>query len=201
MSHHFDQLFSNFLRRPGANHDDIQRACSALDLQPPADYLAALEFTNGGEGFIGSAYFRFYSMEELLSLNHTYQVSRFTPGLVIFGSTGQGEAYAWDTRQARLGIVQVPFSPLDVAYAELVGNDFSAFLLALAETVNGSDSTDRPEIDLSAVGKEVHQRTPIAFGGDPLDPQNIVRVPCMAHAEICTFWNDVYQSKKAERAK
>jgi SMI1/KNR4 family protein SUKH-1 len=201
MSHQFEALFGNFLRKPGAKHEEALRVCSALGLRPPADYLAALAFTNGGEGFIGQVYFRLYSTEELLSLNRAYHVSRFTPGLVIFGSTGEGEAYAFDTRQTPAGLVKVPFIPLDFEFAEFIGNDFSVFLLTLAEADHGAEALGQPQIDMSAVGKEAHQRAPLAFGGDPVDPQNTVLVPSEPHAQICTFWNDVWQSKKATGAE
>src|SRR5262245_33039937 len=121
MNNQFEKLLCNFIKKPGAEEKDVLRACATLGFNPPTDYLDALQFTNGGEGFIQQSYFRLYSIEELLSLNEAYQVKRFAPGFVIFGSNGSGEAFGFDTRQSPLEIVQIPFIPMDFQYAKLLG--------------------------------------------------------------------------------
>jgi hypothetical protein len=193
MNDQFEKLFNNFIKKASANKDDALRACLTLNLNPPSDYLAALYFTNGGEGFIQQSYFRLYSIEELLSFNEAYQVKRFAPGLVIFGSNGSGEAFGFDTRQDPIEIVQIPFIPMDFQYAKPLGKNFVGFLHALDEMDH--DDGDSPQIEMSALGKEVHEIHPIVFGGNPTDEKNKALVPSEAHAKLSVFWNSVYQEK------
>jgi hypothetical protein len=194
MNDPFEKQFSNFIRKPGAEKRDILDVCAALNLNPPSDYLDVLQFSNGGEGFIHQCYFRLYSTEELLSLNQAYQVKSFAPGLVIFGSNGGGEAFGFDTRQDPLEIIQIPFIPMDFQYATPpLGKSFQEFLHALAEV--DDDDGSLPQIEMSAVGKEVHEIHPIVFGGSPTDDKNKVLVTSEEHAELCVFWNRMYREK------
>jgi hypothetical protein len=98
MNDQLERLFSNFIKKPGAEKRDAPRACTAFKLNPPTDYLDVLHFSTDGEGLIQQSYLRLYSIEALISLNEAYQVIRFAPGLVIFGSNGSGEAFGFDTR-------------------------------------------------------------------------------------------------------
>ena len=193
MNNHLEKLFNNFIRRGGASKEDALRACLALNFNPPADYLDALYFSNGGEGFLQESYFRLYSVGELLSLNEVYQVKTFAPGLVIFGSNGDGEAFGFDTHPDPIEIVQIPFIPMDFQYANPSGKSLVEFLHALEEMNPGDGSP--PEIERSVVGKEVHEIQPIIFGGSPVDDKNQALVPSEQHAKLSVFWNQVYQEK------
>jgi hypothetical protein len=192
VSDDYRQLFTNFLTHRGAAKYALFQAWSTLGLDPPLDFTAALEFTNGGEGFVGQAYFRLYSVEEMLTLNAAYQVQQFAPGLVIIGSNGGGEAFGFDTRRVPTPIVQIPFIPMDFVYADVRGYSFLEFLNGLANT-GKSDQAPIPRINMAAVGKEAHQKHPLAFGGSPTDPNNQVLVPSEGHAKLSVFWNGVYQ--------
>jgi hypothetical protein len=55
---------------------------------------------NGGEGFIGENYLRAWPVEDLIQSNKDYRVDEAAPGLFLFGSSGGGEAFAFDTRSA-----------------------------------------------------------------------------------------------------
>lgn len=192
------ELFDNFLLQDGADSAETIEVYASLGMRPSVEYVAVLGFTNGGEGFIGQNYLRLYSTEEVITFNQAYQVNRFVPGLIIFGSTGYGEAYAFDTRHSPATIVKVPFIPFDAELVEPLYADFGAFLQALFELKVGDKSAARPEINMEAVGKEAHQRHPLAHGGDPTDPANTVMVPTKDHAKICAFWNRVWQSQKSK---
>jgi hypothetical protein len=194
MNNHFEKLFHDFIKKASATEEDARHACNVLNFQLPPDYLAVLHFSNGGEGFIQNSYVRLYSIDELLSLNEAYQVKRFCPGLILFGSNGSGEAFGFDTRQDPLEIVQIPFIPMDFEYARSLGKSFLEFLRALATGV-GKDGNS-PQIEMSAIGKEVHQIQPIIFGGSPTDPENRALIASEAHAELSVFWNNVYQEKR-----
>lgn len=184
-------LFTHFRANPGAEASAVAEALSAAGLVTPPDYPDILCYANGGEGWVGEHYLRLYPAESLPVLNEAYQVARFAPGLVVFGSTGGGEAYAFDTRKAPVEIVQLPFIPLDFKLARPMGTTFLEFLGALAGArTNGKVP---PEINLETFGKEFHELKPSFFGGDPADPQNKVIVELELHAELCVFWNGAYQ--------
>ena len=51
-------------------------------------------------------------------------VSEFAPGLILFGSDGGGEAYAFDVREAVPIIVEVPFIGMGGDEAKRCGASF-----------------------------------------------------------------------------
>ena len=193
-SKNFAEVFKNFITISGAESEVAISTFLTLNLIPPSDYLNALQFTNGGEGYVRRSYLRLFSTEKLLLFNNAYQVEKFAPGLVLFGSNGGGEAFGFDTRKDPAEIVQIPFIPMDFKYAKSLGKSFSEFLNRLEEA-NNSDEADLPQINMSAVGKESHEIQPIVFGGSPEQDINKVLVPQEAHAELSVFWNQVYQRK------
>jgi hypothetical protein len=164
----------------------------------PSEYLEALEVLGAGEGFVGQNYLRLYPLDELVAVNQAYQIETYLPGLVMFGSTGGGEAYGflfkWDDYQ----IIRVPFVPLDLEYAAEHPAGFAAFLIALAsDPPESEDLPFPPLINEEALGKEVHEKQPIALGGTP-GPENQILVEPKIHAELCRFWNKVFARAKAE---
>jgi hypothetical protein len=99
----------------------------------PKDYADFLCRTDGGEGFVGSAYLILWRLEDLSKLNQSYQVSEYAPGLLLFGSDGGGEAFAFDTRQKTKRIVSVPFVGMSINNARIVADTFTAFLEYLSK--------------------------------------------------------------------
>ena len=100
----------------------------------PHQYIEFLKVRNGGEGFVGSnSYVMLWRAEELASLNQAYQVQKYAPGLLLFGSDGGGEAFGFDTRTSDWEIVQVPFVGMAWELAEPVAKSFEEFLAHLAE--------------------------------------------------------------------
>jgi hypothetical protein len=67
-------------------------------------------------------------------MNQSYEVQKYVPGLLVFGSSGGGEAYGFDTRFPDWPIVQVPFVGMEWAVAEPMGSSFGEFLGQLYET-------------------------------------------------------------------
>ena len=63
----------------------------------PDDYLEFMSEHNGGEGPIGkNSCGRFYRMEELQEVNDGYEVGKWWPGHIVFGTDGGGELWAYN---------------------------------------------------------------------------------------------------------
>lgn len=106
----------------------IEEAEKNLSFSFPKDYRRFLELGNGGDGFIGESYAILWRVEELASLNNEYQVCDYAPGLLLFGSNGGGEAFAFDLRAPTQPIVKVPFVGMDLQSIVVIGKNFSNFL-------------------------------------------------------------------------
>jgi hypothetical protein len=153
------------------------------------DYLAAVKEFGGREGFVGETYLRLYRLEELVALNLAYDVPSSLPELIVFGSDGCGEAFAFPLGEPK--VVQVPFLPMAAEYVKRSAANFAEFVRTLA--ASGESDEYNPE----TVGMEVHDKHPICFGGSPTNPANKVLVPAVQHAELCRFWNKVYRDAVA----
>jgi hypothetical protein len=69
-----------------------------LALGIPADYIEMFRLGNGGSGDVrGGDYAEFWSIDEIASNNQEYDVLQQAPGPILFGSSGGGEAFAFDT--------------------------------------------------------------------------------------------------------
>lgn len=128
-----EKLLEEFSTKEGAKESAITDAETALQCSLPLDYKEFLEKINGGEGFIGENYLILWTAEELAQFNRDYQVEDYAPGLILFGSDGGGEGYAFDTRIAPMSIVQVPFIGMNLAYARAMAPSFSEFITTLAK--------------------------------------------------------------------
>jgi hypothetical protein len=126
-----NRLFAAFELNPPATEASVWTVEDHVGIRFPIEYVDFLKFANGGEGFIGEAYARFWRVEELNEMNLGYQVAEFAPGLFLFGSDGGGEAYAFDTGFGGMAICSVPFIPLDIKLAIPLGSNFNEFLETL----------------------------------------------------------------------
>jgi len=125
-----EETLKDWILNAGASEGAIREAVSLLGCPLPADYLQFLREHNGGEGFIANNYLIVWKIEELNAFNQEYEVGQYAPGLVLFGSSGGGEGYAFDTRDEAMPVVQIPFIGMDLRYAKPVA---SSFLEALGE--------------------------------------------------------------------
>jgi cell wall assembly regulator SMI1 len=128
-----ENLLKEFAKKDGAAADVIAEAEAALQWPLPTDYKEFLEKANGGEGFVGENYLILWAADELAQFNNEYGVRDYAPGLVLFGSNGGGEGYAFDARTTPAAIVQVPFIGMDLKYAWPMAGSFSEFVNKLAE--------------------------------------------------------------------
>jgi hypothetical protein len=123
-----EKLFAEFDARPPATPDSVARCQSQLRFQLPPDYVQFLEQMNGGEGFVGENYLRAWPVEDLIQYNKDYRVEEAAPGLFVFGSSGGGEAFAFDTRVMPSPIVAVPFVVMRLEDAIALAPNFDSFL-------------------------------------------------------------------------
>lgn len=106
----------------GAAPDAINALETAVG-KLPDDYTAFMLECNGGEGVFGVL----WSVEEVPPFNEDYQVKICAPGLILFGSNGGGEGFAFDTRN-NFNVVRIPFIGMDLKYAKPIASTFTAFL-------------------------------------------------------------------------
>jgi hypothetical protein len=141
-----DKLFARFNANPPASSDAIARCQSNLRFPLPADYVQFLGRMNGGEGFVGKSYLRAWPIEDLIQFNKDYFVDVAAPDLFLFGSSGGGEAFAFDARSSPPPIVAVPFI-VSLEDAIVIAPNFNSFLQYLyqAESLFSFRSTNREE--------------------------------------------------------
>lgn len=100
----------------------------------PESYINFLTKHDGGEGFIGDSYIIFWKTEELALFNHEYEVEKYAPGIFLFASNGGGEGYGFDTEDAAMPIVRIPFIGMNRQYALPVARDLPDFFARLEES-------------------------------------------------------------------
>jgi cell wall assembly regulator SMI1 len=137
MNERHDHLLERFNGNEPAAPGSFKSVECDLGLQLPNAYRAFLERHNGGEGFVGKQYLILWRVEEIVPFNHDYQVNEYAPGIVLFASSGGGEAFGFDMRSDQLPIVQIPFVGMNVRYAIKVADDFDEFLSKMSNS-NGS---------------------------------------------------------------
>ncbi len=154
----------------------------------PSTYFELARSCGGREGFLGQEYLRLYRLEELRSLNEAYQSALYCPGLVIFGSDGYGEAFAFfnaDPRVLKIPVIPIPDEGEQME--EVVAPDFETF----ARFHGSTPPTLRP--NSSTVGLEFHLKQPLCMGGDWNDEKNCIMVTPIQHAELARYWNRTYR--------
>lgn len=128
----FDNL-TKFNGNAGATSENVSRCEDSLSSTLPEDYLAFLKLFNGGEGYVGGdAYVMLWSTDEIVQFNREYEVSEYCPELLLIGSNGGGEAYAFDRRSKPWHVVQVPFVGMEYGLCEDMGRTFTEFMERLA---------------------------------------------------------------------
>ncbi|RPJ52068.1 MAG: SMI1/KNR4 family protein [Acidobacteria bacterium] len=128
------ELVSRLKGNPPATEEAILDFERSAGLNLPPDYRAFLRQADGAEGFVGEGgYVILWPVEKLLEWNEAYEVEEYAPGLVLFGSSGGGEAYAFDSREGQMDVVAVPFVGMDLSEVARISMTFAEFLEALSE--------------------------------------------------------------------
>ena len=123
---------SEFACNAGSTNKELEKAQHDLGFALPAEYLAFMRMRNGGEGFIGENYIIIWKAKELAKFNQEYEVYKYAPGLVLFGSNGGGEGFGFDTRSPD-SVLMVPFIGMELAAAREVAKSFDQFISVLAQ--------------------------------------------------------------------
>jgi hypothetical protein len=130
---HTSQTILNACRRlkckRGTGEDVIREFENLSGVSLPEDYRYFLTIADGAEGFLGEEiYVMLWPVEEILEMNTGYEVQEYAPGLLLFGSNGGGEAYAFDTRDGRMAVVSVPFVGMDLSEIRFLAPSFNEFV-------------------------------------------------------------------------
>lgn len=116
------------LRAP-ATVSAIEQFQTDCRVKLPEDYVGFLLHTNGADGPVGeTGYVSLWAIDELSELNNGYRVAEFAPGLLLFGSDGGDEAFAFDLRDPAMPIVGVPFVGMSLDEARPLATTFTAML-------------------------------------------------------------------------
>ena len=128
-----ESALKNWVLHEGASDMAVQDAIAALGRALPGDYVDFMRRHDGGEGFVGARYLILWRIAELLPFNNDYEVEIDAPGLLLFGSTGGGEGYGFDTRVSTMPIVRVPFIGMSWRYARPIASHFGELFKRLAD--------------------------------------------------------------------
>ncbi|WP_219267310.1 SMI1/KNR4 family protein [Pseudomonas sp. Xaverov 259] len=104
-----------------------------LGVALPESYINFLKTHDGGEGFIGDSYIIFWKAEELVEFNREYEVETYAPGIFLFASNGGGEGYGFETLDAAMPVVRIPFIGMNRQYAISVASDLPDLFARLAD--------------------------------------------------------------------
>jgi hypothetical protein len=124
-----DALPKSFNENPPAHRLAIDQCQVDLGFTLPSDYTDYLENADGGEGFLEDGrYLVLWPVEQLVEMNAAYHVHEFAPGLLIFGSDGGDEAFAFDRRSSEMPVVTVPFIGMELSAVRILAPNFKLFL-------------------------------------------------------------------------
>jgi hypothetical protein len=128
MQERLQRLTAGFRCNHGIARSVVTETMELLSVRPPDDYVEFMAICDGGDGHVGTSLLDLWPVGQVPQLNRDYQVQRFAPGLVVFGSDGGGVAYAFDARQTPASIVSVEFGNVDLAEVRPLGDTFTAFM-------------------------------------------------------------------------
>ncbi len=137
MNERIEELLEHFSGNNPAPAEDLaslQQHFRAFGKELPSDLREVLEASDGAEGFVNRNYLMLWGAAEIIACHKAYDVDVYAPGLILFGSSGGGEAYAYDIRQASgMPVVKVPFVGMSLEYADVLAPTFTEFLESLAK--------------------------------------------------------------------
>ena len=125
--------FSGMAFNSGAGAVEIDAFNGSLNAEAPADYLEFMRGANGGAGWVGGTanWLTLWSLSDVKRLHRAYLVRRFAPGMIIFGTNGYSDAFAFDTTIEPWPVIQLPFMEMNVDLSVNVAPSFLESLQAL----------------------------------------------------------------------
>lgn len=123
----------NFSLNDPASNEVLYDASASLRWLFPRDYETFLRLHNGSEGFVGDSYLILWKAEDLRPFNFEYEVMEYAPGIILFGSSGGGEGYGFDTADPVMPVIRIPFVGMERSSARVVADTFTGFLAELAK--------------------------------------------------------------------
>ncbi|HYS81887.1 MAG TPA: SMI1/KNR4 family protein [Anaeromyxobacteraceae bacterium] len=128
------KLLADFTVAPPGCEQDLQSVEAAFAKELPSDYRAFLLLYDGGEGSIGTHYLILWKTRDLVRFNAGYEVHKYAPDFIFFGSTGGGDGFAFDARTRPYRVMQVPFVGMSPEDGFLVADSFTALLERMSHT-------------------------------------------------------------------
>jgi hypothetical protein len=119
---------AKFRANPAASREEITAAQTAIGVALPEDYVEFLLRMDGGEGLVGDFFVRFLRAAELSAHNVGYEILKYAPWALLFGSNGAGEGIAFDRESSPWKVVLVPFVEMEKEAALPFGDCFTDFL-------------------------------------------------------------------------
>lgn len=127
-----DEFFNDWQLNPPATSASVDEELRKIGFSLPDDYVQLLKTFNGGEGFLGEDYLILWAVEDLLFFNKEYEVQEYAPGIFLFGSSGGGDGYGFDTTSVGLPVVRLPFIGMSNRYADVVADNVPDLLEKLS---------------------------------------------------------------------
>lgn len=191
----------NLKKGPPVTDDIISRFENLQVGTLPLEYLEFLKKTNGGYGFIGNeSYVILWQLEEIGFLNKAYEVQKYVPGLLLFGSNGGGESYGFDIRKKSWNIVQIPFVGMSWDLAQPLAKSFNQFLNYLYDINSADNSSKETESSMADFNEnEIFEITPVILGGNPIDPANKIILNREKHIQAVKYWNGIVRKLRKNR--
>lgn len=117
-----------------ADEKTITEVENSIGFALPVQYREFMLYSNGAEGELGeNSYLVLWPIEDIIPLNEAYEVSRYTPRILYFGSDGGDTAYAFDARDEAKSIIEIPFISIHDEDAHICAKDFNDFIKNLYE--------------------------------------------------------------------
>ncbi|MDB5407355.1 MAG: hypothetical protein JWL84_2267 [Rhodospirillales bacterium] len=130
-----------------ATFEGVIDEITALLRRPlPPEYVQFLRDHDGFEGFAGEIYIVLWKAEDLIHLNHAYGLAQYVPGIFLIGSNGGGEAYAFDSHDASMPVLRIPFICIDRGEAELVSTSSTDLSSASEPTLAADGITEAADL-------------------------------------------------------
>lgn len=107
MSKSIAELLKKWKPNPGAPREVIEKVQSELGIVFPQDYTELMEWSNGGEDWIGQSYLQLLPVEEIPLMNKLTGATKYVPWVIFFGGDGGGMKYGFDTHFDPPAIIEV----------------------------------------------------------------------------------------------